>query len=63
MTPDQRFALLISGIGLLFTMLSALVVLIWKAGGRTGETVAEVKRIGTALDQHIQWHISNPGRR
>jgi hypothetical protein len=59
-TADQRFTLIISGIGLLFVLFTALVGMIWRAGNRTGETLSEVKRQGQILDQHIQWHINHP---
>lgn len=68
MTADQRFALIISAIGLLFGMLTAVAGLLWRIGSRWGQTLAEVKastedlkEIAASLDRHLEWHIDRPG--
>lgn len=70
MTPDQRFSLIIAGLGLVFAVISALITIIWRAGTRQGETTTQIKNISqeiksavTDIDRHIQWHIDQSGRR
>ena len=69
MTADQKFTLLISGLGLIFVVMSALLGLIWRNGQNTGKVttqisglVEDVGRIATAIDEHIRWHL-NGGRK
>ena len=69
MTADQKFTLLISGLGLIFIVMSALLGLIWRNGQNTGKVttqisglVEDVGRIATSLDEHIRWHL-NGGRK
>ena len=64
MTPDQRFTLLLSGIGLLFLVMSAILGILWKAATNYGrmnanmqDLVGDVNQIGQALDTHIRWHM------
>lgn len=71
MTPDQRFTLIMSGIGLLFTILCVIIGLIWRAATKVGETTSDLKDVAlkatecmARLDQHIQWHMGQfPGRK
>ena len=65
MTADQKFTLLISGLGLIFVVMSALLGLIWRNGQNTGKVttqisglVEDVGRIATSLDEHIRWHLN-----
>ena len=64
MSADQKFTLLLSAIGLLFTMLSVVIGLVWRNGNRAGEAtsdlkglVEDVRKIATDLDAHIKWHM------
>lgn len=66
MTAEQRFALIISGIGLIFAVLCTVAGLLWRVAARTGQTLTEVKNntedikeIATALDRHLEWHIDH----
>jgi hypothetical protein len=66
MTADQRFTLIISGMGLLFMMLSAVIGLIYKAGNRSGQLTTEIGQLTKAitsiardLDEHVKWHLTN----
>jgi hypothetical protein len=70
MTADQKFTLLLTSMGLLFTMLSVAIGLIWRNGNKAGRaTIAmkglaeDVKKIAQDLDGHIQWHMRDVGRR
>jgi len=65
-TADQKFTLLISGLGLIFIVMSALLGLIWRNGQNTGKVttqisglVEDVGRIATAIDEHIRWHLGD----
>lgn len=69
-SSDQKFTLLLTAMGLLFTMLSLAIGMIWRNGNRAGratevtEGLAEdVRKIAADLDGHIQWHMGNVGRR
>jgi len=64
MSADQKFTLTISGITLIFLVLTAILALIWRTGNKTGETLNEVKNLANdvkstqeKLDLHIQWHL------
>ena len=66
MTGEQRFTLLLTGIGLVFTILVAIVGLIWRAGTKQGEISQQIKEQGKdiktvaeSLDKHIAWHLGN----
>lgn len=68
MTADQRFGLIISGIGLVFGALCAVSGLLWRVASATGKTLSEVKAntddikdIATALNRHLEWHIDHRG--
>lgn len=68
MSADQRFTLIITGIGLMFSMLVAIIGLIWRAGNKQGETSQQIKEQGQdikavteSLDKHIAWHLGNTG--
>jgi hypothetical protein len=65
-TPDQRFTLLITGLGAIFTIMSGLLGLIWRAARASGETamqiralVEDVGKVTAALDDHMKWHLAN----
>lgn len=66
MSADQRFTLLLIGMGLIFTVLSTAIGLIWRNGKNQGENTQEIKElvkdvadVARSLDKHIQWHMSN----
>jgi hypothetical protein len=68
-TPDQRFALLIAGLGVIFAVLSTLLGLLWRSGREAGKVttqiqniVEDVGRIATSLDEHIRWHLNGAKR-
>lgn len=70
MTAGQRFALLISGLGLVFGMLTAVAGLLWRVAASASRTLTEVKahaedikEIASSLDRHLRWHIDHPPRR
>ena len=63
MTADQKFTLLIAGLGLIFSVLTALLGLIWRSGRTSGQVttqlqnlVEDVGKIATSIDEHISWH-------
>jgi hypothetical protein len=65
-TTDQWFTLLIASLGVIFTIMSALVALLWRSGVAAGRTstqmqnlVEDVARIADAIDEHIKWHLAN----
>lgn len=69
MSPDQRFAIIITGISALFVILCTVLGLIWRTGNKTGETlqvvkrsVEDIKQVTDDLDRHIQWHINKERR-
>jgi hypothetical protein len=62
-TADQRFGLILTGLGMVFGMLG----LLWRVAASAGKTLTEVrghaediKKIATSVDRHLQWHIDNP---
>ena len=64
MSGDQRFTLVIIGLGLIFTVLTGIASVIWKASGKIGETLSQVKdmqqdisKTSKALDEHMSWHL------
>jgi hypothetical protein len=70
MTNDQKFTLLLTAIGLLFTMLSFAIGMIWRNGNKAGKATTivqglaeDVKKIGKDLDSHIRWHMEIMERR
>jgi hypothetical protein len=65
MTPDQRFTLLIAGLGVIFTVMSGLLGLIWRTARASGETATQIRtlvedvgRLTRALDDHVKWHLT-----
>ena len=69
MTADQKFTLLIAGLGLIFSVLTVLLGLIWRTGRDAGKIATQIQniiedvgRIATSLDEHIRWHL-NGGRK
>jgi hypothetical protein len=70
MTPDQKFTLLLTAMGLLFTMLTLAIGMIWRNGNRQGKQSVELKNLVTDvgqiardLDRHIQWHLKERNER
>lgn len=68
MTPNERFGLIIGAIGVAFTIMCALIGLLWRTASGVGKTLAEVKangedvkEIAKKLDTHLQWHIDGQG--
>lgn len=66
MTTDQWFVLLLSALGVIFTIMSALLTLLWRAGRTSGQVstqiqhlVEDVASIVRSLDEHIKWHLAN----
>jgi hypothetical protein len=64
MTADQKFSLLLTAIGLLFTMLTLAIGMIWRNGNKQGQQTSDIKnlvsdvsQIARDLDRHIQWHL------
>ncbi len=64
MTADQKFTLLIAGLGLIFSVLTVLLGLIWRSGRTSGQVttqlqnlVEDVGKIATSVDEHIKWHL------
>lgn len=69
MTPDQRFSITIAGLGLLWLVMSAVVLLLWRAARTYGvmserqaamaaaqlRTSDDLTRIALGLDQRILW--------
>jgi hypothetical protein len=51
MTPDQKFSLLISGIGLLFVLLSAVLGILVRAGINWGRLTTTVENLGKSIGQ------------
>jgi hypothetical protein len=72
-TPTDRFTLLMTGIGLMFTIMSAVLALLWRAGNTWGELTATVKHLAEAFGQfavdtnrrleHIESHAQIKRRR
>lgn len=70
MTADQRFALIISGMGLISTVLITLVALLWRAGSKWGQMTNDVKHLAESIGQialdtneRLQWLERSRGRR
>lgn len=51
MTPDQRFSLIISGIGLIFVILTGMLGLMWKSGNQWGRLTTDVKHLAESIGQ------------
>jgi hypothetical protein len=69
MTAGQRFALIISGMGLLFAVIVAILGLLWRAGNQWGSLTTEVKHLAESIGQialdvneRLQWLERNRGR-
>lgn len=69
MTADQRFTLIMTAIGLGFTILSAVLTMVWRSMiGYLKNQISMQEHIKGAvedgnetarnLDRHIQWHLS-----
>jgi len=70
MTADQRFTLIMTAIGVLFSIMCFTLGLIWKTGQKWGSFTAEIADVvkdvaeqTRYLDRHMQWHIDSTSRR
>lgn len=69
MTADQRFALIISGMGVLFAIMVAILGLLWRAGNHWGSLTTQVKQLAESIGQiaidtneRLQWLERSRGR-
>lgn len=68
MTADQRFTLIMTAIGIGFTVFSAIMAATWKTvrnylrsqitmQNKLQEVAEDTYNVVTNLDRHIQWHL------
>jgi hypothetical protein len=70
MTADQRFVLLLSGLTLIFMIISAILGVVWRAAinqsrltTQVQALIESVKDIAKDVDEHLRWHLDSAGRR
>lgn len=69
MTADEKFALIISGMGVMFMILCAVLGLLWRAGNHWGRLTSQVENLARSVGQiaidtneRLQWLERSRGR-